>query len=290
MHKREVTAVRLIALVFSCAAALIIAAMLYLMAPSRRRKSRMGVFEQYFIAHRGFHQNGTERPENSMPAFSAAVSRGYGIELDVQLTADGVPVVFHDFTLHRAAGDARRISELTFAELEEIPLFGSSQRIPRFSEVLRMVDGRVPMIIELKAMWKHRELCEKAARILDRYRGSYCIESFSPLALYWFRRHRPEVMRGQLATSLFREGKRRWWFFAWTLTWCLSNRLCRPDFVAYNFEFRNILPVRLMRRMYRCEMAAWTIRSQADLEKSRSHFDVFIFDSFDPKARSEQAG
>lgn len=261
---------------------LIIAMMLYLMTPSRVRKNRMSIFEQYYIAHRGFHNNETERPENTLPAFQAAVENGYGIEMDVQLTSDGVPVVFHDFSLRRAADDPRLIKELTYEELQQIDLFGSHQHVPKFEDVLHMVDGRVPMIIELKATFRHKELCGKTAAILDRYQGIYCIESFSPLALYWFRKNRPEVMRGQLSTSLFREGQRRWWFFDWALTWCLANRLCKPDFIAYNFEFRNLIPVRLMRSFYRCEMAAWTIKSPSDLEKSRNKFDVFIFDSFDP--------
>ena len=131
---------------------------------------------------------------------------GYGIELDVQLTKDGVPVVFHDWDLKRAAGVDRKIRDCTFEELQSYRLFGSSQTIPAFETVLELADGRTPLIIELKAEIVHRELCEKCAVLLDRYPGEYCIESFSPLALGWFKRHRPNVLRGQLATNHRGEG------------------------------------------------------------------------------------
>lgn len=171
------------------------------MLPETGRKARMQAFERQYIAHRGFHDNRSECPENSLPAFERAIQMGYGIELDVQLTKDGVPVVFHDWDLKRAAGVDRKIRDCTFEELQSYRLFGSSQTIPAFETVLELADGRTPLIIELKAEIVHRELCEKCAVLLDRYPGEYCIESFSPLALGWFKRHRPNVLRGQLATN-----------------------------------------------------------------------------------------
>ena len=166
------------------------------MLPETGRKARMQAFERQYIAHRGFHDNRSECPENSLPAFERAIQMGYGIELDVQLTKDGVPVVFHDWDLKRAAGVDRKIRDCTFEELQSYRLFGSSQTIPAFETVLELADGRTPLIIELKAEIVHRELCEKCAVLLDRYPGEYCIESFSPLALGWFKRHRPNVLRG----------------------------------------------------------------------------------------------
>lgn len=255
----------------------------YCMMPENKRKGRMKDFEKQYIAHRGFHDNHTGCPENTLPAFTRAVERGYGIELDVQLTKDKIPVVFHDYDLKRAAGVPKRVDRCTFDELRRYPIFGSEERIPSFSEVLKLVSGRVPLIVEIKVEMRYRETCEIVARLLDYYHGVYCVESFSPLAIRWFKLHRPHVIRGQLATNHRREGLKTPWYLDGILTNCLLNGISKPDFIAYNCRFKNTLPVAVLRRFYKCKMAAWTIESQRDLEKYRKYFDVFIFDSFVPQ-------
>jgi len=137
-------------------------------------------------------------------------------------------------------------------------------------------------IIELKAEIVHRELCEKCAALLDRYPGEYCIESFSPLALGWFKHHRPNVLRGQLATNHRGEGLKTPVIVREMLTYCMLNGFCKPDFIAYNCQFSNTLPVEMLRYFYKCKMAAWTIKNQGELNRHRKQFDVFIFDSFEP--------
>lgn len=255
------------------------------MLPAKGRKGKLKDFEIHFIAHRGLHDNRTAYPENSMAAFRHAVRRGYGIEMDVQLTRDNVPVVFHDSDLRRAAGDRRRVREMTFAELRQVHLFGSRETVPSLRQVLDMVRGDVPLVIELKALVKHRELCREVTALLDQYAGSYCIESFSPLVLRWFRKNRPDVLRGQLATNQLREGNYQFWYCSAILTWCLMNALSRPDFVSYNCRFSKSLPVRILRHLCKCKMAAWTVKSEDELEHCRKGFDVFIFDSFLPDGR-----
>ena len=255
----------------------------FCMMPEVGRKDRLEAFEKQYIAHRGFHDNASFNPENTMPAFEKAVEKEYGIELDVQLTKDKIPVVVHDYDLKRVAGTARRIEDCTFEELKNYPLFRSGQTIPALQDVLRMVAGRVPLIIELKVERKFRETCEAVAKLLDYYHGTYCIESFSPLALWWFKHHRPEVVRGQLATNHRREGLKTPWYIEGILTNCLLNGFCKPDFIAYNCRFTKTFPVTVLRKFYRCKMAAWTIRSQKELEKHKKYFDVFIFDSFSPE-------
>lgn len=255
----------------------------YCMMPENKRKDRMKDFEKQYIAHRGFHDNQSDCPENTMAAFSRAVERGYGIELDIQLTKDKIPVVFHDYDLKRAAGIQKRVDRCTFDELRRYPLFGSEERIPALSEVLKLVKGQVPLIVEIKVELKYRETCEIVARLLDYYHGVYCVESFSPLAIRWFKLHRPMVIRGQLATNHRREGLKTPWYLDGILTNCLLNGISKPDFIAYNCLYKNTLPVAVLRRFYKCKMAAWTIESQKDLEKYRKYFDVFIFDSFVPQ-------
>lgn len=255
------------------------------MRPESGRKDKMKAFEKQYIAHRGFHDNGSACPENTLPAFKKAVEQGYGIELDVQLTKDKVPVVFHDYDLKRAAGVDRKVEDCTFEELKQYPLFHSKETVPSLAEVLRLVAGDVPLIIEIKVEWKYRETCELVAQQLDYYHGIYCIESFSPLAVAWFRRHRPLVIRGQLATNHRGEGLKTPWYIEGILTNCMLNGFCRPDFIAYNCRFTRSFPVTVLRRFYKCKMAAWTIKSQKELEKHRKYFDVFIFDSFAPEER-----
>ena len=150
------------------------------------KKREHPVLNVKYYAHRGFH--GEEGiPENSMAAFKKAKELGYGMELDVQLTKDGVMVIHHDYDLKRTCGVNKKIQDLTYRELCRYRLMGTKERIPRFIEVLGEIDGKVPLLIELKMETCNRKLCKKVAKALDRYRGLYCIECFHPYALYWFK-------------------------------------------------------------------------------------------------------
>ena len=131
--------------IFICLAALYV----FLMHP-RIRRADSSPFLGTFFAHRGLHDNNHQIPENSLAAFQRAVDAGYGIELDVQLSADRTPVVFHDATLGRMCGINRRVNELTFAELRQLSLVNTKEHIPSFQEALALVNGKVPLLVELK--------------------------------------------------------------------------------------------------------------------------------------------
>lgn len=255
----------------------------YCMMPEAGRKDRMKEYEKQYIAHRGFHDNSGDSPENTLSAFKKAVAAGYGIELDVQLTKDEVPVVVHDYDLRRICGVDKKVNECTYEEIKQLPIYRSEETIPTLNEALRLVGGKVPLVIEIKVEHKFRKTCERVAHILDYYHGAYCIESFSPLAVGWFKYHRPDVLRGQLATNHTREGLNTPWILKAILTNCLLNGFCKPDFIAYNCRFTKTLPVTVLRKLYKCKMAAWTIKSQQELEKHRKYFDMFIFDGFLPE-------
>lgn len=137
------------------------------------------------FAHRGLFDH-LSRPENSLAAFSAAVEHGYGIELDLQMTADGKIVVFHDESLQRMCSTPLKIEQSTFAELQKHPLLNSDQTIPLFSEVLQLVDGKVPLIVEIKSTEHYEPLCLKVYDLLRRYPGDYCVESMNPMMMGWF--------------------------------------------------------------------------------------------------------
>ena len=139
------------------------------MVPNRGRKEKMKVFEKQYIAHRGLFDNESEAPENSIPAFQRAVQQGYGIELDVQLTTDNRLVVFHDETLQRMCGFDKKLTECSYDELKHYRLAKSDEKIPLFDEVLKVIDGKVPLIVEVKSEgdWKKTTqlMAEKQRRI-----------------------------------------------------------------------------------------------------------------------------
>lgn len=249
-------------------------------------------------------------PENSMPAFEAAVAAGYGIELDTQTTADGRLVVFHDENLYRMCGVDRNLYECTYDELSTYKLAKTEYGIPLFEDVLKMIDGKVPLVVEIKSEGNWKRTTRMTAEALDAYgvsvgsdnraRGSkevkkvgkgeykrqpYCMESFHPLIVKWFRDNRPDVLRGQLSTNFFRSTLKRVWYENIVLTNLMLNFLSRPDFVAYNYRYKNQPSFWLCRNLFGVVSAAWTVRSEAALEKVAKVFEVIIFDSFLPEER-----
>lgn len=252
------------------------------MGNRKERKKFLGIY----YAHRGLHDNHSQAPENSMAAFQKAVEAGYGIELDVQVTKDQIPVVFHDFTLKRICGAEGKVCDYTYEELQQYHLCDSRETIPLFEEVLKLVDGKVPLIVELKVERTDLLVCEKADELLRRYQGLYCMESFNPLAVFWYRRHHKEVVRGQLSEHFLGTGEFRGVLY-WVLQNLMLNFLTKPDFVAYNHEHAKMLSRRLCRTLYRNMAVAWTIKTQRELEEAKKHFDVFIFDSFIPDKPKE---
>lgn len=256
---------------------------LYLLAVMPRMVNRpdKGIFKKKYFAHRGLHDQESGVPENSMAAFRRAVEAGYGMELDVQVTKDGVPVVFHDFLLERMCGIGGRLEEYTYEELRQFKLGSSEERIPRLADVLSMVNGQVPLIVEIKGEKADVAFCGIIDRMLRAYKGEYCIESFNPMVLWWYRRHHRDVIRGQLASNFRLDGGYRnaLYFF---MTHLLLNFITKPDFIAYNHRFMEEPGRRICRRLYRNPSVAWTIKSRQELEKMRDEFDVFIFEGFVP--------
>lgn len=264
------------------------------------------------------NEAGPIAPENSLASFAAACEAGYGIELDLQLTLDGQVVVVHDPDLKRVAGDPRRIEDLTYGELTRIPLFptarpgdavaeplpgaeevpalvttpsaapdGYYQHVPLFSDVLAVVNGRVPLIVEYKfddnAHWDGRcdELMDKGAALLAQYEGPYVIESFNPRAVEWYKINHPEVNRGQLSwpATIKEDGVTEWAAGLLVFDW-----MSRPDFVAYDWVGGSSPQVRLARAMG-ATAVSWTVRSRDELAQCDAYFDRHIFEAFVPDER-----
>lgn len=244
---------------------------------------------QVLYAHRGLHDNNSDAPENSMAAFKKAVDAGYGIECDVQLSKDGVPVIFHDFTLERVARNEDgtpvkgKVIDYTYDELLKFKLLDSNERIPRFEDFLKLVDGKIPLIVELKIEFKNLSVCPKVDALLRAYKGVYCIESFNPLGLIWYKRHNNAIMRGQLSDEFHKEKPEEFnTFLYFALTNLFLNVFAKPDFIAYNHKYPHNVSLWLCRHLYKNVTAAWTIKSEEELTRAKENFDIYIFDSFIP--------
>ena len=211
---------------------------LFLIAPGGATRRQKAPFLGVNFAHRGLHRRDKTVPENSLPAFERAAREGYGVELDVQLSKDGQVVVFHDDTLDRVCGVHGRVDAFDYSELKEMRLCGTEETIPLFTEVLAVIRGRGPLLVELKNGPRNRELCEKTYAILSDYRGDVCIESFNPLIVAWFRLHARDLLRGQLAQPLrFYKGETSL-ATGFLLSHGLMNFLARPQFIAYKIGYR----------------------------------------------------
>ena len=233
-------------------------------------------------AHRGLFDNAGAAPENSLLAIQKAVEAVYGIEFDVQLSKDDVPVIFHDGTLMRMCGVEGNVWDYTLEELQQFKLLGSEQTIPTLESVLAAVDGKVPLIIEYKLDRVQTKVCELSNRLLENYKGIYCIESFHPLAVMWYRKNRPDVVRGQLCEEFWKLSKERRSLQYRVLGYLLTNVVTRPDFVAFYHGHHQNLSRRLHRLLGGLAVC-YTIKNQQDYEEAKKHFSLIIFDSFIPR-------
>lgn len=215
------------------------------------------------ITHRGLHN--AKAPENSLAAFRRAMEHGYAIELDVHMLADGKIVVFHDDNLKRMTGVDAPIKDKTYKEVSELRLKGTMEKTPLLVDVLDLVKGKVPIIIEIKYDRPAREICPALIRVMSDYAGQFVVKSFDPKILLYLRFRAPYIGRGQLATKKN--------FFLQNLCF---NFLTRPDFISYDIRY---LPKRRVEKVrHRIPVLGWTVRSKSDLVRAKRNCDNFIFE------------
>ena len=232
-------------------------------------------------AHRGLHSKGI--PENSMAAFRAALERGYGIEFDLHLLKDGNLAVIHDSSLKRTTGADGCIEDLTTDDLKDYHLEGTEETIPTFRQLLDLYNGRAPLIVELKpARGNHAALTEAACRMLETYNGVYCMESFDPRCVYWLKKNRPDIIRGQLAENFFRSNSALSAPLKFVLSNSLSHFLTMPDFTAYKFRDRKNVSTVICRRLYGVQGVSWTLRSKEEYDIALREGWIPIFENFTP--------
>lgn len=237
-------------------------------------------FSRVNYAHRGLYTKDQSIPENSLAAFRRAVEKGYGIELDVQVSRDGQVMVFHDDNLKRMCGVDGYIWDYSCDELMDFRLKNTNERIPLFTEVLEILEkGSGPLLCELKTGPRNDELCEKTLSLLESYRIDYCIESFNPMIVNWFRKNAPNVFRGQLVTAEEKYDK-----YPAPLRSFLAKAgfsfLNQPDFIAFNREVE--IPKAIRKLLGKgAILMLWTSHDESDQQNA----DAVIFEHYEPKPR-----
>ncbi len=230
-----------------------------------------------FVAHRGYFDN-IQIPENSIPAFERARENNFGIETDVQMSKDGVLMVFHDDTLKRMTGAEGLLSDFTFEQLRKLRLLDTDYVIPTFEEFLHSAGG-VNLVVEIKTHKNIGEVEQKVVDALKNYTGNYCIESFDPFIVRWFRVNAPQIIRGQLSTDYKGSNMAGWkkWLLR-NLAFCKWNG---SQFIAYDAtHLKQNKKVKKFGK--KIPIICWTIRDQEQYDSLKDHFDNIIFDSFAP--------
>ena len=273
-------------ILFCLLAALLLLYLWMILPRLRRPEEQLRELVKYRYAHRGLHGDGV--PENSLPAFRLAAEYGFGVELDVHLTKDKRLVVVHDSNLKRLCGVDCQVEKLNWKELQRLRLLGSDERIPLLDEVLPILCGRSPVIVEIKVEGNISELCSLLCERMKRYEGLYCLECFDPRAVMWLKKNEPELVRGQLAENFIAHPGQVKLSLALrvALTALITNVLSRPDFIAFKFEDRRGNPgLWLCKNVFRAPVICWTITSQKDLEQSEKEGCSAIFEGFMPEGR-----
>lgn len=259
----------------------LLALYLFLLFPTLRRHSDRQLMKGMYVAHRGLHAAKAGIPENSLKAFSLACELGFCIEIDIHLTRDGHIVVFHDDTTQRICGKDLKVEECTLAQLTQLRLSDTDEHIPTLEEVLCLVNGKVPLLIEFKSVYGNSfALCAAADKILSKYQGKYMVQSFYPPVLYWYRKNRPQICRGQLSQNFIaHKGQRS--LSKILAGWLLLNFISRPDFISYNYEDANAFSRGLCTALGAFSVG-WTFRDAPALAAARPLFDTYIFENFLP--------
>ncbi|MBQ3534661.1 MAG: glycerophosphodiester phosphodiesterase [Clostridia bacterium] len=239
------------------------------------KREKTDFIEHYkLVAHRGLHDIAKGVPENSMTAFQLAIDRGHAIELDLRITADRQVVVFHDGTLDRMTGVPGQVDRWTLADLKKLRLQGTEECIPTLEEMLALVNGQVPLLIEIKRD-PHQEIGRLESILVKRladYSGMVILESFDPEVLVWLRRNAPQYIRGQLGSISKSEPK-----LSRYSKYLLFNPMVQPDFIAFNIRSIDY-KLRMNCKKHNVPLVGWTIRTQEDLKRARQLCDGIIYE------------
>ena len=228
------------------------------------------------IAHRGYHNNKKGIPENSVLAFKKAIDNKYLIELDVRLTKDKKLVVFHDGNLKRVCGVNKRVKDLTYRELLKYNLFNTTLKVPLFSDVIKLVNGRVPILIETKYHNRYGVLEKILINELSNYKGLYAIQSFYPMSLLWLKRNTKDIPIGLLSSNFKNDLNRLKSIIGTTL---ILDLFFKTDFISY--DVKGLPNNYLSYKRDKKKIVIWTIKNKKDYDLARQYTDSLICENFD---------
>ena len=237
--------------------------------------------KENYIAHRGFHSLDKSIPENSLLAIKKAIDYNYSIEMDVNVTKDGQVVVFHDINLKRLCNKNINLSEANYDVIKNFHLLNTNEKIPLLKDVLTLVKGRVPLLIELKPKGNNKLLCEAFTKAIKNYKGKFAIHSFSPKIVYWFRKNHPEIIRGQV-TEYFKDDLKMNRFIKYLMRKMTFNIFTKPDFINYGIKD---LPNKYADKIYKKGMTviSYCARNKSEFNMVRKHYNNAVFEFFRPE-------
>ena len=234
------------------------------------------------IAHRGLHDQAKGIIENSASSVRAAMGAGYAIEVDLQCCAGHMPVVFHDATLDRLTAETGPVAARDAEALCSIPLRNSQDRILSLPALLALVNGRVPLLLEVKSTWTREGKYEaNIALLLASYPGPAAVMSFDPHSVAAFREVSPSLPRGLVAERFDDE---RYWSQLWRFAMrnLLTSAFARPHFIAYDIRALPALAPLVAQTVFGLPLLTWTVRSEADRATAKLFADAMIFEGIEP--------
>ncbi len=235
------------------------------------------------FAHRGLHDATRGVVENSLSAVKAAMGKGYAIEVDLQCAAGAMPVVFHDDTLGRLTEETGPVTARSAEALCRIPLRGSTDFILPLPDLLTLVDGHVPLLLEVKSTWRRDGAFEaNIAKLLASYKGPVGVMSFDPYSVAAFRDAAPSLPRG-LVSERFQArvwpeltvGQR------FSMRHLFTAAFARPNFIAYDVRALPA-PAPLVARLFGLPLLAWTVRTKEERDRALRYADAMIFEGIRP--------
>jgi glycerophosphoryl diester phosphodiesterase len=237
------------------------------------------------IAHRGLHDAARGVIENSASAVIAAMGRGYAIEVDLHCAAGNMPVVFHDATLDRLTEETGPVSAHDVESLRAIPLKGSRDRILSLPDLLALIGGYVPLVLEVKSTWKGDGKFEaNIAAALAPYPGPVAVMSFDPYSVAAFREVAPTLPRG-LVSERFTNAN-HWAELSrlqrFAMRHLLTSAFARPHFIAYDIAALPALAPLIAKAVFGLPLITWTVRTKADRERALRYADAMIFEGIEP--------
>lgn len=240
------------------------------------------------VAHRGLHDRAKGIVENSASAARAAIEKRYAIECDVQLSADGEAIVFHDFTLDRLTGQAGRVDQAPARQLVGTVLKNSADRLMTLQDFCMLIDKRVPLICEIKSRFDgDLRLTERVATVTKAYAGPMALKSFDPAVMAHLHKHRRKfgiryTPLGMVAQADYDNPRDEWAKLDEDARFALANflhyRETVPDFLSYCVDDMPDAVPFLCRSGIGIPVMTWTVRTKEQLETARQYADQVIFE------------